>query len=175
MVTRRKRNFRSLRYKLKLLRRPRNRSTRRKLSLYFRAQKCLRYYRKNKSKKSKRKLKTIAQKVWKIAFFKRYSLRYLRVRVDSIRLKVRLYRYSRYFRRKAWRLKYRRFYKRFYLNLIAVKKQRRFKKAGYYRLLYKFYSDFGVHKLLKKMVKYSRLKRILKKGRFLEKDLKKLI
>lgn len=157
MVTRRKKNTRSVRYKLKLLKKPFNRTTRRKLSLYFKVKKSLRFY-----KKSRRKL--IVLKVWRAAFFKRYSLRYLRVRVDSIRLRIRLYRYSRYFKRRAWRLRYRRFYKRFYLNLITAKRNK-FKKVGYYRLLYKFYSNFGVYKLLKNFIKYSRIKRILKRKR----------
>lgn len=73
-----------------------------------------------------------------------------------------MYRYSRYLKRKAWRLKYRRYYKKAYKKLIRSTFT---KKIGYYRLLNNFYKDFGLYDLLRNIVKYRRIKRILKKKR----------
>lgn len=105
----------------------------------------------------------IILKIWRLTYLKRYSFKYLKARIDSIRIKGRLYRYSRYRKRKFWKANYKKLYKRFYLKLTCKNRKKFKKKVGYYRLLSNFYNKQGYYRFLKIFVKYSRIKAILRR------------
>ncbi len=92
----------------------------------------------------------------------RYTiLSYMNRRVDALRVKHRLFRYSRRIKRRFWRKKYRRGFKKFYLKFFRRKP--RFSKIGYYRIINKFYRRKGFMRLLHDYIRYARLKAILRK------------
>lgn len=110
---------------------------------------------------SRSRLKILALRVYKLGSSKKNSFSYLRLRVDSVRTKKYFYKYSRYRKRFLWRKKFRYGFKKFYLKHLG--RGSGYSKLGYYKIISNFYKFFGLYRFLKDLVKYSRLKAILRK------------
>lgn len=103
-----------------------------------------------------------------IGFKRLYTLRYIRQRVDSLRIKNYLWRYKRRRKRFVWRRKYKKGFKIFYKRFVGSIKKKSIKgkkKLGHYRIISTFYKKFGLLPLMSKIIKYSRLRYILRKYR----------
>lgn len=95
-----------------------------------------------------------------VGFVKRYTFRYIRQRMDAIRVMNYLWRYKWWVKKYVWRKKYKKGFKLFYKKF--AKKSRN--KLGHYRIASKFYSRFGLLPLMVQIIKYSRLRYKLKKA-----------
>jgi len=112
-------------------------------------------------KLSRSVFRLLSWRIFKLASLKKNSFSYLRLRVDAIRTKKYFYKYSRYEKRFLWRKKFRLGFKKFYLEHLG--RESGYSKLGYYRIISNFYKFFGLYRFLKDLVKYSRLKAVLRK------------
>jgi hypothetical protein len=112
---------------------------------------------------TRRQVKIMILRIYKLAVPGYAALSYINRRVDALRVKHRLFKYSRRMKRKLWRRKYRRGFKQFYLKFLRRKPK--FSRIGYYKIINKFYRRKSFTRLLHDYIKYARLKAILRKYR----------
>lgn len=141
------------------------------------------YNLKKKKLKLKRKKKYLKRKIisfkWKRRLLKRLYFRgykkrfffsYLKMRMESIRLKNYLFKFRWRNKRSRWISKYRRGLKRVYYNFLV-------NKSGFAIRHYKssllFYRSYGLYRFLRHFVKFSRLRAILRKYGKVFRDKKK--
>jgi hypothetical protein len=117
-----------------------------------------------------RSYKRLLRRLYIRGYKKRFFFQYLKLRVESIRLKKYLSKFKWRNKRTRWARKYRRGLKRVYFGFLLNKSHlsiRHFKSS------FLFYKSHGLYRFLKHFVKFSRLRAILKKYGKVFKDKKK--
>jgi hypothetical protein len=110
----------------------------------------------------------------KRGFLKRYALVLIRQRIESIRVRNYLWRYKWYRKKLVWRRRFKKGFKIFYKKLIKLTKHGG--RLGHYRIVAKFYARFGLLPFMSEIIKYSRLRYILKRhGKVFRRKKKKII
>jgi len=134
--------------------------------------KFLAIYNKKKNKKltfriKKRKIRRrrltlytrsiLIQRLYVSGYRKRYFFRYLKGRLEFIRLKKFISKHKWYNKKRIWKRGYRKSFKILYLNFC---KNKTF-KVRHFKIASRFYKSRGLYRFLKDIVKYSRLKFLL--------------
>ncbi len=114
-----------------------------------------------KMRLTRRQKKLMILRIYKLAVPGYATASYINRRVDALRVKRRLFRYSRRMKKRFWRRKYRRGFKQFYLKFLHRKPK--FSRVGYYKIINKFYRRKSFTRFLHDFIKYARLKAILRK------------
>jgi ribosomal protein S7 len=122
-----------------------------------------RYFYKKHLKLSIYEKKRFLVKLKSLYFIRNYSFFFSRNRIDAVRLKVYLYKFRRRFKGRLWRKKLKFGFKKFIF--LFLKRKIRIRRFKHYKLLFLFYRKYNFYALLRHFVKYSRLKRILRKRR----------
>lgn len=175
MAIRLKKNFR--RFYLRRLLKSKVRKFNKFLALYNkRKNKKLRFRLNRKIRRRRLTLYTrgvLVQRLYIRGYRKRYVFKYLKGRLEFIRLKKFISKHKWYNKKRIWKRGYRKSFKILYLNLY---KSRIF-KVRHFRIASKFYKKKGLYRFLKDIVKYSRLKFLLSRygKQSVKKSQKKLI
>lgn len=122
-----------------------------------------RFFYKKQLKLSIYERKRFLIKLKTLYLVKNYSFFFSRNRVDAIRLKKYLFKFRRRFKAKIWRKKLKLGFKKF--MFLFLKRTLKIRKVKHYKLLFLFYKKYNFYCMLRHFVKYSRLKRILKRKR----------
>jgi ribosomal protein S7 len=103
---------------------------------------------------------------------KKYGFFYSKHRIDAIRFKRFLFSFSWYKKRKLWKRKLKLGFRKFFR--IYLKRFSKMRRISHYNIVYNFYRTYNFYKLLRSFVKYSRLKKILRRKRRVFKSKKKV-